>query len=311
MRGINDDAVADVLAWCLDRGYELRFIEQMPLDAQHAWDRERWSRRGRSGSGCPSGSRSRRCRRASGGARRPSGSSSTAAPPRSASSPASPSRSARACDRTRLTADGQVRNCLFSRIETDLRGPLRDGATDEELAALIQGEMWRKAPRPRHRRPRLRPAGPPDVRDRRLTQPRGSRGQSGKGSPSGRVLDALSRRTRGSRSGHGLDEEAADREELTEADAGAPRTPARPCGGQRCAAWGCSRGGPRRRADRQPLALQTRACIRARSASGGRGRAAPSRNDHRSGGAPRWRARRRCTAAPQPGRHTSSAPSRW
>ena len=39
MRGVNDDDVADVLAWCLDRGYELRFIEQMPLDAQHAWDR--------------------------------------------------------------------------------------------------------------------------------------------------------------------------------------------------------------------------------------------------------------------------------
>ena len=49
-----------------------------------------------------------------------------------------------ACDRTRLTADGQVRNCLFSEVETDLRGPLRRGATDEELAALIQGEMWRK-----------------------------------------------------------------------------------------------------------------------------------------------------------------------
>jgi cyclic pyranopterin phosphate synthase len=45
----------------------------------------------------------------------------------------------------RLTADGQVRNCLFSRTETDLRGPLRDGATDEELARLLQGEMWRKA----------------------------------------------------------------------------------------------------------------------------------------------------------------------
>ena len=50
-----------------------------------------------------------------------------------------------ACDRTRLTADGQVRNCLFSQRETDLRGPLRDGASDEELAALITGEMWRKA----------------------------------------------------------------------------------------------------------------------------------------------------------------------
>ena len=39
MRGINDRTVADVLQWCLDRGYDLRFIEQMPLDAQHAWDR--------------------------------------------------------------------------------------------------------------------------------------------------------------------------------------------------------------------------------------------------------------------------------
>lgn len=35
MRGVNDAVVADVLQWCLDRGYELRFIEQMPLDAQH------------------------------------------------------------------------------------------------------------------------------------------------------------------------------------------------------------------------------------------------------------------------------------
>jgi cyclic pyranopterin phosphate synthase len=51
-----------------------------------------------------------------------------------------------ACDRIRLTADGQVRNCLFSRTETDLRGPMRDGASDAEIAALLQGEMWRKAP---------------------------------------------------------------------------------------------------------------------------------------------------------------------
>ena len=50
-----------------------------------------------------------------------------------------------ACDRVRLTADGQVRNCLFATGEVDLRGPLRDGATDDDLVALIQGEMWRKA----------------------------------------------------------------------------------------------------------------------------------------------------------------------
>src|SRR3954452_14945896 len=40
MRGINDDQAPELLRWCLDRGYELRFIEQMPLDAQHQWSRE-------------------------------------------------------------------------------------------------------------------------------------------------------------------------------------------------------------------------------------------------------------------------------
>jgi cyclic pyranopterin phosphate synthase len=50
-----------------------------------------------------------------------------------------------ACDRTRLTADGQLRNCLFSQTETDLRAPLRDGASDEEIARLWQAAMWAKA----------------------------------------------------------------------------------------------------------------------------------------------------------------------
>jgi cyclic pyranopterin phosphate synthase len=43
------------------------------------------------------------------------------------------------CDRVRLTSDGQLRNCLFSQGETDLRGPLRSGATDDELVAFMQG----------------------------------------------------------------------------------------------------------------------------------------------------------------------------
>jgi molybdenum cofactor biosynthesis enzyme MoaA len=50
------------------------------------------------------------------------------------------------CDRTRLTADGQVRSCLFSRDEADLRGLLRAGATDDELAAAWRAAMWAKAP---------------------------------------------------------------------------------------------------------------------------------------------------------------------
>jgi cyclic pyranopterin phosphate synthase len=48
------------------------------------------------------------------------------------------------CNRIRLTADGRLRTCLFSLNETDLRGPLRDGATDEELAGIVREAVWRK-----------------------------------------------------------------------------------------------------------------------------------------------------------------------
>ncbi len=142
MRGVNDEAVADVLRWCLDRGYELRFIEQMPLDAQHEWDRtqmvgadeirarlsERFTLTPVPGRGSAPAERFL-----------VDGGPGTVGIIASVSEPF-----CAACDRTRLTADGQVRNCLFSERETDLRGPLRDGATDAELAGLIQGEMWAK-----------------------------------------------------------------------------------------------------------------------------------------------------------------------
>jgi cyclic pyranopterin phosphate synthase len=42
------------------------------------------------------------------------------------------------CDRVRLTSDGQLRNCLFAQTETDLRGPMRRGATDDEIVGLMQ-----------------------------------------------------------------------------------------------------------------------------------------------------------------------------
>jgi cyclic pyranopterin phosphate synthase len=48
------------------------------------------------------------------------------------------------CNRIRLTADGRLRTCLFSLNETDLRGPLRDGADDAELARIIRDAVWRK-----------------------------------------------------------------------------------------------------------------------------------------------------------------------
>ena len=146
MRGINDHSVAELLQWCLDRGYELRFIEQMPLDAQHGWDastmisaeeiHERLAQRFEL-TPLPAADRG------SAPAERflVNGGPVTVGIIASVSAPF-----CAACDRTRLTADGQVRNCLFSRKETDLLTPLRDGASDEELAALIQGEMWRKLP---------------------------------------------------------------------------------------------------------------------------------------------------------------------
>lgn len=49
-----------------------------------------------------------------------------------------------ACDRIRLTADGQLRTCLFSVDETDLRNPMRTGGTDNELELLLRQAIWRK-----------------------------------------------------------------------------------------------------------------------------------------------------------------------
>ena len=142
MRGVNDTSVADLLAWCLDRGYELRFIEQMPLDAQHGWRREQMitaqELRERLGerftlTAVPE--------RGSAPAERflIDGGPATVGIIASVTAPF-----CAACDRVRLTADGMVRNCLFARGEMDLRTPLRDGASDRELLSLIRGEMWRK-----------------------------------------------------------------------------------------------------------------------------------------------------------------------
>lgn len=143
MRGVNDRGAADLLQWCLERGYELRFIEQMPLDAQHQWQRDQMvtaaeirARLDERFTLTPVPNRG------SAPAERfyIDGGPATVGIIASVSAPF-----CGACDRVRLTADGMVRNCLFSRGEMDLRGPLRDGATDHDLARLIRGEMWRKA----------------------------------------------------------------------------------------------------------------------------------------------------------------------
>ncbi len=144
MRGVNDTDVPDLLQWCLDRGYELRFIEQMPLDAQHAWDRslmvsqaeilERLGERFRLTPVQERGSAPAELFLVDGGPQTVGVIASVSAP------------FCASCDRVRLTADGQLRNCLFARREVDLRGPLRAGATDEEIADLVIAEMWAKKP---------------------------------------------------------------------------------------------------------------------------------------------------------------------
>ncbi len=61
------------------------------------------------------------------------------------------------CNRLRLTADGKLRTCLFSRHETDLRGPMRDGAPDSELEDVIRAAVWRKELKHRIDEPGFRP----------------------------------------------------------------------------------------------------------------------------------------------------------
>ena len=143
MRGVNDGQAPEVLRWCLDRGYELRFIEQMPLDAQHGWRRddmvtaaEILDRLGAefvlTEASVPRGSAPAELWEVDGG-------------PGTVGVIASVTRPfCGDCDRVRLTADGQVRNCLFARDESDLRAALRAGASDEEIA-----ERWRAAVLPK------------------------------------------------------------------------------------------------------------------------------------------------------------------
>jgi GTP 3',8-cyclase len=135
----------DLLSWALRSGYRLRFIEHMPLDADHTWSREEMIT-----AADVLAVLSERFEL------RPSGREGHApaedfavlgGPDRQQWQPgehrvgiiASVTRPfCRDCDRLRLTADGQLRTCLFAHVETDLRAPLRDGADDAELAGLIR-----------------------------------------------------------------------------------------------------------------------------------------------------------------------------
>jgi cyclic pyranopterin phosphate synthase len=142
MRGFTEDEVLPFARFAREHPYEVRFIEFMPLDADHAWTPD---------------------------------SVLTGAEVRALieehyplePAPREPHATARVyrfadghgsigfinpvsepfcgdCNRIRLTADGRLRTCLFSLNETDLRGPLRAGSSDDEMEQIIRDAVWRK-----------------------------------------------------------------------------------------------------------------------------------------------------------------------
>jgi cyclic pyranopterin phosphate synthase len=142
MRGFTEHEVLPFARFAREHPYEVRFIEFMPLDADHAWERDR----------VLTGAEIRE---------------QIAAVFPLEPEPREPSATARVyrfadgrgrigfinpvsepfcgdCNRIRLTADGRLRTCLFSLNETDLRGPLRAGATDDDLEEIIREAVWRK-----------------------------------------------------------------------------------------------------------------------------------------------------------------------
>jgi GTP 3',8-cyclase len=134
---------ADLLAWAIENDCRLRFIEQMPLDADHNWARDNM---------VPAqmlldelGSRFTLTEAGRDDPSAPAEEWLVDGGPATVGIIASVTRSfCEACDRTRITAEGTVRSCLFGDDETDLRALLRGGADDSEIARWWQGAMWGK-----------------------------------------------------------------------------------------------------------------------------------------------------------------------
>lgn len=147
VRGRNDHELVDFAAFAREHALSFRFIEFMPLDSGHEWDRDLVVS-GREIAAAISnvfpleladesrGSETAWKYRFADGA---PGEIGIIAPVTE--------MFCGACSRIRLTADGQIRTCLFSTTEHDLRGPMRSGASDEELAYLIRNITLKKEPR--------------------------------------------------------------------------------------------------------------------------------------------------------------------
>ena len=145
MRGTNDDEAVALARWARDEGYELRFIEWMPLDFQHKWNREQL---------VPADDILAALER------------ELPLLPEDGDDPSAPARTWRYadgagrvgiiaaitkpfcghCDRIRLTADGQIRTCLFAHREHDVRDAMRSGADDDAIEAIVRAAVLRKAP---------------------------------------------------------------------------------------------------------------------------------------------------------------------
>ncbi|GIG25544.1 GTP 3',8-cyclase [Cellulomonas denverensis] len=147
MRGLNDDEAVPLLRWALAEGYRLRFIEQMPLGPRETWDAdsmitgqeilaalsEAFTLTPVTGRGADPA----QLWLVDGGG---ASGQDTVGVIASVTRPFCGD-----CDRVRLTSDGQLRDCLFARRETDLRGMLRGGADDQEIAQAWTAAMTRKA----------------------------------------------------------------------------------------------------------------------------------------------------------------------
>ncbi len=145
VRGVNDDEVLDFAEYGRVSGTEVRFIEWMPLDGEGAWSAEqvvpaaevvkvlamRYEIEPEGGGAIDGSAPAERYRYLDG--RGHVGVVASVTRPFCGT-----------CDRVRLTAEGQLRNCLFSVRETDLRTILRNGGSDDDLAVAIEAEVGRK-----------------------------------------------------------------------------------------------------------------------------------------------------------------------
>ncbi len=148
LRGINDHEAFDLLSWAMAEQVQLRFIEQMPLDPQHGWQRSEM---------ITAADIMQQLSRHVELVEDPEDALVRGSAPAELFRVVGTSYSVGiiaavtkpfcgACDRVRLTADGQIRNCLFARTESDLRTPLRSGASDAELAARWVAAVKGKQP---------------------------------------------------------------------------------------------------------------------------------------------------------------------